>query len=283
MALVSKPWENFVFDPRKFLVCEGHSATSALQSGITKAPVTEVDFTEDDGEALLILLRITHLKFDKVPAAITYDTLLNIAIFSLDGSPSTNLPSWMSVTRAGSGLRGFWHKESFACLAKKMVRTVRMNDNGECLTTNGEQIAGSMPPGIIESILDIRQKTIACLLSIPSDRLAKYENARETVCHCSHGRAEECDAIIVGSIRLGLQASGLETSGLSPRKHAAEIRLGVDDIASKLNAIYIQDVKENRHCSCHDTCRGYYSIQWQVETRSSLYREPIVRILCSPF
>lgn len=105
-----------------------------------------------------------------------------------------------------------------------------------------------MPLDIIESILDIRQKTIDNRLWIPYDRVSKYDNPIETICHCSYGRAKECDAIIFDSILLGLQMSGLW-----PEKHATEVKLSVDDIASKLNAIHIHGVQDRCSCSCHDT------------------------------
>lgn len=103
IALVSRPWENFMFDPRNQLDLqvndrsdpeplrhstpsdcstydEQYTLTFSPQGNTTKAPVEKVNFTEDDGEALLILLRIAHLQFDKVPATITYNTFLHLSI-----------------------------------------------------------------------------------------------------------------------------------------------------------------------------------------------------------
>ena len=49
MVLASPVWKNFVISP-----------------GLGEK-VEELDFTDDDGTALLILLRIVHLKFDEIP------------------------------------------------------------------------------------------------------------------------------------------------------------------------------------------------------------------------
>jgi len=43
-------------------------------------PVQRLNFAEDDGEALLILLRIAHLQYKEIPATLPYDCLLNLAI-----------------------------------------------------------------------------------------------------------------------------------------------------------------------------------------------------------
>jgi hypothetical protein len=43
-------------------------------------PVETLDFTSDDSDALLVLLRIAHMKFRKIPASLSYDGLVNLAI-----------------------------------------------------------------------------------------------------------------------------------------------------------------------------------------------------------
>ena len=42
--------------------------------------VTEIDFSEDDGEALLVLLRIVHLQLNEIPNTIDLMTFYNIAV-----------------------------------------------------------------------------------------------------------------------------------------------------------------------------------------------------------
>tara|TARA_R110002060_G_scaffold3113_3_gene4903 strand:+ start:1182 stop:1589 length:408 start_codon:yes stop_codon:yes gene_type:complete len=42
--------------------------------------VTEIDFSEDDGAALLIILRIVHLQLNEIPSKVDLLTFYNIAV-----------------------------------------------------------------------------------------------------------------------------------------------------------------------------------------------------------
>ena len=83
-------------------------------------PVEEVDFSDDNGEALLILLRIAHLRFHDTPTTLAYQTLLQVAVLC-DQYQCINLvrpwlPQWLAdennhpgslVKRIGCSLHGF--------------------------------------------------------------------------------------------------------------------------------------------------------------------------------
>ncbi|KAE8447176.1 hypothetical protein EG329_011007 [Mollisiaceae sp. DMI_Dod_QoI] len=214
MALVSKPWQNFIFDPRaKFsrkavpgedldeeAVRNPNQSLSRTPldderssdecSNFGNTPVDEVDFTDDDGEALLILLRITHLQFDDVPLTLSYDLLLNVAIvcdqYDCVRIVKPWLSHWLSNEKNESLKDGhenwlwiawvFGRSEVFEDLALRMLRTVKTNEEGECLTEKGEEVSDPMPPGILESILDARQRTVEALLRGPYSLIEKYEN-----------------------------------------------------------------------------------------------------------
>jgi len=60
MAMASPVWKKFVYSP--FLRIQGEHSTAGI-------PVKELDFTEDDPSALLILLRVAHLRFGAVPVS----------------------------------------------------------------------------------------------------------------------------------------------------------------------------------------------------------------------
>lgn len=96
MARISKPMENFFFNPLARTSLEqsdplttdgsdnGVSTLSRLEQyrlEINRAPVEEVDFTEDDCDTLLILLRIAHLQFGEVPKEIPFRMLVHVATF----------------------------------------------------------------------------------------------------------------------------------------------------------------------------------------------------------
>jgi hypothetical protein len=58
MAMASPVWKKFVYSP--LLRIQGEHSTRGV-------PIKELDFTEDDPLALLILLRVAHLRFRGVP------------------------------------------------------------------------------------------------------------------------------------------------------------------------------------------------------------------------
>jgi hypothetical protein len=76
MALGSPVLEKFLFPP-----WSGPTETKDLEGrDVRTSPVQRLNFAEDDGEALLILLRIAHLQYKEIPATLPYDRLLNLAI-----------------------------------------------------------------------------------------------------------------------------------------------------------------------------------------------------------
>ena len=61
---------------------------------------TELHFEDDDGEALLLLLRIAHLQFAEVPVSLDFDKLLQVAIlcdmYDCVGLVKPWLSTWLS-------------------------------------------------------------------------------------------------------------------------------------------------------------------------------------------
>lgn len=65
----------------------------------------EIEFADDDGEALLLLLRIAHLQLNEIP--LTFDQFLNVAI--LCDMYSTTVPALFSLgSRSGLPVRQQW-------------------------------------------------------------------------------------------------------------------------------------------------------------------------------
>lgn len=91
MALASPIWAKFVFPPFPHLPSERKGiSTNGITSeveGATEPEGTEIladsealDFTSDPAEALLVLLKIAHLQFVSIPAALSTDELSEVAI-----------------------------------------------------------------------------------------------------------------------------------------------------------------------------------------------------------
>ena len=93
MSFASPVWNKFIFPPWKPMAVQDPTTTydstpAAKKSKVTfkvkikdrgVLPVEEVDFSDDNGEALLILLRIAHLRFHDTPTTLPYETLLQVA------------------------------------------------------------------------------------------------------------------------------------------------------------------------------------------------------------
>jgi hypothetical protein len=155
MALASPVWKKILHPPFSQLP-PGEDGSAGSQD---KYP----DFSEDDVEALLLLLRIAHLQFDKVPPELTLEGLLNVAIlcdkYICTGLVEPWLPQWLANEETeskepdcGEWLYIAWifrREKIFKELATKLIYEVTTNDEGKCLTSSGEDFLSPMPPDII--------------------------------------------------------------------------------------------------------------------------------------
>lgn len=74
MALASPVWKNFLFPPwpikeKPKFECKCQEKEDEIITGLkslTLEPVKELDFTEDNADALLVLLCIAHLRFEDI-------------------------------------------------------------------------------------------------------------------------------------------------------------------------------------------------------------------------
>ncbi|MCJ1368297.1 hypothetical protein MMC16_007439 [Acarospora aff. strigata] len=225
----------------------------------------QVDFSEDNGEALLLLLRIAHLQFSKVPSTLTFESLLDVAIlydkYDCVGLVGPWLSLWLSNEETQSKEQGyeewlfiawvFGREKTFKELATKLTHEVKINAKGDCLTSTGEIFPSQMPPDIIESILDIRQATVKALLNVLYDYVDRFESNKETICR---ENSKECDALVYGSLLRGLQEADLW-----PRKSSKTVHISVQELASKLNSlnIFIYPQDRRRHSSS-----SHYNCNW---------------------
>lgn len=90
MALASPVWEKFVYPPwgnpvpqqrtvagAQYLVAD---KTTTGDNRSNNHPVSDLDFSEDDTQALLFLLRVAHLEFAPLPDDLTGFQVYQIAI-----------------------------------------------------------------------------------------------------------------------------------------------------------------------------------------------------------
>lgn len=82
MAMASPVWKQFIFSPllQKEQTATGDEERVAPKPALCAPYVEELDFSEDDGEALLLLLRYTHLQFKEIPQFPDNTLFRNVAI-----------------------------------------------------------------------------------------------------------------------------------------------------------------------------------------------------------
>lgn len=163
LSLASPVWEKILNPPFPSLVSkEGNNDEKQGK---------HIDFIEDNGEALLILLRIAHLQFRKVPSKLKdFDTFLALAILCDKYDCVGLIKPWLQPWAGNKGtvsvvwdvlwdVPGYeswlfiawvlgW-KNRFQALATNLVRTVQINDAGVALTRHGDFLPSQMPPDII--------------------------------------------------------------------------------------------------------------------------------------
>jgi len=166
MCRASKVWEKFIYPPwsqeTPSKTTEGQETSKAV------APVAELDFTEDNSEALLLLLRITHLQFKEIPQKkLEYPLLLQVAILCdlYDCVELVNpwLKKWLGESKWEASQPGhenwtfiawvFGQGNEFNICALKMAREIKLDRDGRYLgkdrITVQNVLRPPFPPGCL--------------------------------------------------------------------------------------------------------------------------------------
>lgn len=136
-----------------------------------------LDLTEDDAESILLLLRIAHLQFHKIPRKLSFCSLVEVAILC-DYYDCINLvrpwyEPWLENTAVESQKPGqemwlliahvFGEWKVFRELATKLVQEVTTNDKLECLTASGKVLTVPLPLDIVGKLTLFAQPHISGL------------------------------------------------------------------------------------------------------------------------
>jgi len=152
LSIASPVWKKFLYPP--------WAAPSTPSSPVF--PVSQIECTDDDPSALLILLRIAHLQFRNIPNILDYPTLLQVAILCDQYACTSLVYPWMEpwlldeeLESKEEGKEGylfmawvFGRDRIFESLAMKLVFEIKIGPDGECLTKNGALMPEPMPNGI---------------------------------------------------------------------------------------------------------------------------------------
>ncbi|KAG9228731.1 hypothetical protein BJ875DRAFT_525634 [Amylocarpus encephaloides] len=258
LSLASPVWSQVIqnYAAGKFNFMKNNQELSNHEVGARGGTSQHLDFTEDNTEALTVLLNIAHLDFGKVPRKeLCFSKLLNLAklvakykCLSLvepfyknwlegeDFEPfQDGHENWLFIAYV------FGRHAAFAKLTKKIAKEVRVNKDGSLIDSLGQLFKDPMPHGILESIQEVRETTIKNTLDIWYHYVDSLIDS-QTI-SCKLGKAD-CDELAFGKIVMALKQLNLW-----PAK--TEIDLSVNDLADKLKGFSFGALGKG-HEGCHE-------------------------------
>ncbi|KAH7359945.1 hypothetical protein BKA66DRAFT_223145 [Pyrenochaeta sp. MPI-SDFR-AT-0127] len=234
---------------------------------------TEIPMLDDDIDAMLIVLRIAHLRFHEVPQknGLSIHGLLNLAVvcdkYDLvrlvrpfldlhgweqchfpDFSKKKNCsPTWFFIAWT------FGYSESFELLARHITKRVGLDADGIAVVQGKEEyFPDHMPPGLLEKMLVVRTATITSMLQIIYETLDKVLEG--PTCHYPTS-AEACRFMILGSY-----VSFLIENDLYPvRRSAADISLSIRSLKYLVNSVKIRTYDEHDYKLLASTVRSRHN------------------------
>ncbi|CAI6260075.1 unnamed protein product [Periconia digitata] len=164
------------------VLCRSSSVWEAMFSGDWNASEkSEIEFPDDDVEAMLLVLRIAHLKFKDLPGkqALPLGQLLQLTLVTEKYDvvhivrPFLEMFEWASIDKYVEHRSPFWllvtwtfgYSESFAAFAIALIRLIEITEGGSIEVAGVVLLEKYMPPGIVESMLRIREETIDKMLT----------------------------------------------------------------------------------------------------------------------
>jgi hypothetical protein len=157
---------------------ECNSCQRAKKQKQVPTTAEEVNFTDDDPETLLVLLRVANMKFEKVPGSLSYYKLVELAALCDQYDCVDLLRPWFQAwfaneeTESVQPGRGQWlfiawvfgRERTFETLAIKILKEISL-DGGEAPIWVKGIIALSVPESLLGNLLplDRRNKTLTLL------------------------------------------------------------------------------------------------------------------------
>ncbi|KAL2070182.1 hypothetical protein VTL71DRAFT_13208 [Oculimacula yallundae] len=224
-----------------------------------QAPFAEIDCSEDDGDALLVLLNIIHLKHAHIPKRLQFSVLLQVAALCDKYMCVELVQPWLAVWTEKLEFRSkypmaeqvlfthwvFGQEQEFELVAKTMVLECKTNEHGQLLNKYNWLWSDPFPPGIAENVLRIRNDTVKALLATPYQMVSKYEKTNDNICQLGDvdGEDNACDGASWGSLTRGMQLASLW-----PIKPADEVYMSIEEVADAIESIHIYHFVAHHHC-----------------------------------
>ncbi|CAG8974804.1 hypothetical protein HYALB_00000417 [Hymenoscyphus albidus] len=286
MCLASPVWKKFIkppfghLGPARTEVAEIESFKAAALGGQESDTIGEsqLDFQDDNSEALPLLLRIAHFQFVTVTSTLTYHMLLSIAVLVDQYDCVELVHPWIRIWVANENVESlkpdqeswlfiawvFGSEEVFQTLATSLVRSTDLQNKPKLMNS-------TMPPSIIESIFEVLKQEISKILEVPYNLAEKLQSmfmrrkltTQESGHHYStpetecHENEQDCDDLFYGSLMLNLT-----WAHLWPKKRADEIHISAKALAEELTELRISHLTADgwSHESCPPKTHIKYGI-----------------------
>jgi len=158
----------------------------------------------------------------------------------------------------------FGNEKFFKMAANTLVLLCKYNKDGQLIDPFGTRIDDLLPPGLLESILDVWREAMEDIIKIPSAELSRYEAAvsshgpRYHFCQVqvSSQVRVACDTVIHGSLMRSLMSKGLYQKSVNELVSMPDIDLEIfADMVADLEILHITPAGE-AHVSCytHSAC-----------------------------
>ncbi|KAL2070200.1 hypothetical protein VTL71DRAFT_13226 [Oculimacula yallundae] len=255
LIMASPVWQKFVSPPWKT---------------VGEPKITAIDFSGDDGAALLILLRISHLQLFHIPKIVDLMTAYNIAVLCEQYDCVHLLSPWieewlkaLKSSREHSSIHAAQERKAYIYWAFGDLREFRssalsMVKNTRMLPLSQNELSlcrDILPERLYENIKTIRESTLQKLLNLPYTEIDKYFRnfvcpmVRPPICEVSN---RSCDIHVYGSLTLEL--GGL---GLWPQKSAKAVWESVQFVENYLTQFSIPRFPQQSHeLDDHEACGG---------------------------
>ncbi|KAE9371889.1 hypothetical protein N431DRAFT_492163 [Stipitochalara longipes BDJ] len=247
MAMASPVWKKFIYPP--FPQIESDESAGTL-------PIKELDFTEDDATALLVLLRVAHLRFKQIPASPSYELLVKLAVLCDQYDCVDLVRPWFHTWFWGEAFEAlkdgqegwlfiawvFGREITLDSLALKLVKELSLDKYGKANFGIKDIDSLPIPQSLIENILKVRIATIDQLLELPYNCIGRYEMRKIATCK-ERLHKDTCDAISYGCI-----LKGVENADLWPRLKAQDVHVSVSQLASTIKSFKILCLQNHSEC-----------------------------------
>lgn len=202
----------------------------------------EIEFPDDDADALLILLRIVHLGWRLVPESISSENLADLAVlcdkYDMIRFVRPWLARWQSRPLAIMSAHEdrlfiawtFGDYASFVTNTKRLVLSCNTDDAGR-LTRGEKVIELDFAPGLVDNILRARK----AILTATVEACSRFTNCYGPgPVHLPHTASsvipKQSDTLVFWSLKLGLPAIRVWPGPVN----ADDIHMGIDDMVMQL-------------------------------------------------